>query len=333
MSRRVRALTNRSFPWTDPDPERRNAALVVAAIGFVVLVALALIAYGYYDDRIAPKYATVLQVGDRKFDFDYLDRRAYASFLQGQLNRSNLAQGIADTLTKVEREELIRRTARNQGMTVSEDEMDRVLRTLLAVPVDASRDEVAPRYRGELLRLGLSPSEYRDIMLAELLQERMRLSVEKDVPPEAEYVNLGVIQTRVLAEAQQAKQRLENGEAFGTVASSVSLDSSKSNDGDRGWTPKGSLPPKMEAVAFSQLGRSDVFEGDDGSFYIIEVRGKELRKVDAAGSRQIVDFALQAILKKTSETANSDFKLTSGQLQKIAAKLTKHLAQQNQSGA
>ena len=335
MSRRVRALAGRSFPWTGLDPERRNSVLLIGGIGLVVLFALALIAYGYYDDRIAPKHATVLRVGERKFSYDYLERRAHANFVLGELSKSNLAQGIADTLTRVEREEVIRQTARNDGVTVTEEELDRLLHSRLRIGFETSREELAARYRSELLRLDLSLSEYRDIMLSELLEARIRTNLQKNVPPETSYVNLGLIRTRLLAEAQDAEQRLDEGEPFAAVAASVSIDSSRDKGGDRGWTPKGSLPPKVEAAAFafSQPGLSDVIEVEDGGFFIIEVRGRDLRKVDEAGSKQIVDYALQDMLRKTVDSAGADFNLTAGQVQKIVAMLSQLVQKQTESGA
>jgi hypothetical protein len=330
----VSGLRGRAYPWSDPDPDRRNAVLLVGAIGIVVVLALALIAYGYYDDRIAPQHATVLEVGGRKFNFDYLERRAEARFTLGELPKSNLQQSVAETLALVEREEITRQAARKNGVTVTEDEMDRLLHTKLRVPFDVGRDELAPHYRTELVRLDLSQSEYRDIMLAELLEARFRKNLEEQAPADSDYVNLGVIRTRLQAEAQGAQERLDRGEAFSSVAAAVSIDSTKSSGGDRGWTPRGALPPKIQEIAFAGLGRSDVFEAEDGTFYILERRGIDHRTVDETGRNQLVDYNFQALLKETSDdSGGSNFNLTTGQLQKIVLKLSRLAAQQNPSGA
>ena len=324
MSRRVRALGNRNFPWTSLDPDRRNAVLLLGGIGIVIVLALGLIGYGYYSDRIAPKHDTVLKVGDRNFDYALVERRARAELVRGRIDTSKLGDSLYAVVVTIQREEILRQAAVTIGLTVSGDEIEARYAVRLALQKEASRELLASRLRDDLLRTGLSLSEYRDITEAEVLERKMRDQFESKVPAEAEFVDLRLIESRTQAEALKAKERLDRGEKFSLVAVDVSIDpSGKTNAGDLSWTPRGALQKQVEEVAFSLAAgsRSDVIEADEG-FFIVESAGKETRAVNSDAKNTIVQRSIADLLGETRKRIGTEITMTTRQIQKLASSVS-----------
>ena len=330
MSRRARTLNTRSVPWAGLDPERRNALLLIGAVSLAVGFAIALVAYGYYNDRIAPRHETMLKVGNREFDYAFLERRARAEFGLGTFNARAITQGIAATLALIEREEVVRQTARQSGLSASDAEVDAQIREMLGLKEDASRDDFAARYRDELLRIHLSPAEYRDIALAELLQQKFESQIEAGIPAQTDFVSLRIIQVETQTEAAAAKARVEKdeygglGTSFGVAASQLSAHASSANGGELGWVPRGALTDEVEQVAFSVTGLSDAIETDAG-FFLLYVRGTEVRDVSEVDRLNIVQQSLREMLNKTRVEAGSQISASEEQLQRLAVSLARSL--------
>jgi hypothetical protein len=323
LSRRERALSNRSYPWTDLDPERRNALLLIGGIGLVVLVAIAFIAYGYYTDRIAPNRETVLEVGDRKFNYAFFERRAVAELNDGRISAADansLSAGILNTMSQIEREEALRVTAERLNIEVTEADIEASMRDRLLLQDDVTREIFASRLRSELLLLGLSLGEYRDIARATAIEDKLRTQVTAIIPAEAEHADLRLIQAETQEKANEARQRLANGDPFADVASAISIHSSKSRGGEVGWTPRGALLPDLEAAVFRGVGVSDVISTNN-TFFIIETRGLEVRTVSDDGKEDILETQVGQILRQSLDEAGASRTLTIGQVQRLSAKL------------
>jgi hypothetical protein len=312
LSRRARALSSRSFPWTDLDPDRRNAVLLVAGIGLVVVLSLGLVAYGYYKDKIAPKHETVLRVGHREFDYASVEKRLkveYAASPPTNPQQIDAQQTILNTISKIEHEEIVRQAAKSQGVTATEEEIQARLAEALGLPKDTSREQIGGFLRAELVRNRMSLGEYREIVTADVLEKKLGSQFESIAPQRTEHVNLSLIETGSQVQALQAKQRLDSGEPFSVVATQVSKHESKSAAGDLGWRPRGST------------GVSDVIETDDG-FFILKVNGLETMEVTDAGKQLIVEFSVSNLLSKTKKDIGTERMLTAGQVQRLAGSLT-----------
>jgi len=103
---------------------------------------------------------------------------------------------------------------------------------------------------------GLSEADYRQIVEAGLILDKVRQHFADQVPTEAEQVNVSHIQVDTQEEAQAALQRLDAGEDFALVASEVSTDTfTAANGGEFGWLLEGDLAsrygPEVEEAAFS----------------------------------------------------------------------------------
>jgi hypothetical protein len=333
LSRRARTLGARNHPWTSLDPERRNAILLIGGVSVIIAFALALVAYGYYNERIAPKHATMLKVGSRAFDYSFIERRARADALRGLANPSNITQAALNAVTTIGQEEIIRRVAESQGVAPSEAEVEAQIKLALRLPEDVSRDVFAARYREELLRLGLPPAEYREIVVAQLGEERLRQDLAAAVPARTMFVNLRLIQVATRDEAEKAKSEIEQDTSdelntvFARKAIEVSTHPSKVEGGEMRWLPRGALPKEIEDVAYNITGLSDVIETANGAF-LLYVRRTEERDVTDDDREKVVEQQFADLLQRTRDVLGVQALSTAKQLQRLALAIRDALVNQ-----
>ncbi|MPZ50609.1 MAG: hypothetical protein GEU75_15145 [Dehalococcoidia bacterium] len=324
MSRRARAVSPRPNPLADLDPERRNAVLLVGGIGAVVLFALALIGYGYYTDRIAPNRTTVLEIGDRKFDYSFLERRVGAEYAEGNIQTTSsevLAAGIIETLSLIDREETVRQAARKEGLVATQDEVDAAIKERLGLTAEATREAMAPRLRSQLLTLGLPLSEYEEIARAAVLEEKYRSRYADQVPAQADHVDLRIIQVGSKVTADSIKTRLDNGESFASIAAAESIHpSGRGTAGELGWVPRGSQIIPVEEAAWDHPGLSGPIETIQG-FFIVENRGQETRDLTDTTKEAVARQSLTRFLESTREELGANPTLSPRQLQRIASSI------------
>ena len=316
MSRRPRFLSN-LFNFNEIDPERRGTLMLLGGLGILVVFALLLIAFGYYNDRIKPRSETVFSVGDRDYSYAYLEKRVDADLATGEFRPSDIQNSVANTVLKIQTEELLRRTAKEKGVTITDEEVEARMRTELNVPKESSRERFASAVQLELQNSGLSLSQYREIVRAHALEEKLREQVKSTVPSEGEQVDLLLLQTATREAAQAALDRINAGEEFQDVAQEVSVHSTKNVGGEFGWAPRGLLPKSIEDVIFSQTGRSQVIE-DQLGFFVLETRDKQTRPIDDALKERIVTAQLNETVRQTRESVGVTNRLTIGQVQDLA---------------
>ena len=128
------------------DEERRSQLLVIA-LGAAVVIAVALIAiFGYYQTQVRPKGETVLQVGNRSFSLDYVERRLRYDIRQGNtIYQSNPSQAATLLLNEIEQEELMRQGAPEKGVDLSDEAIDAEIRSRENVPDNADQQHVRHR--------------------------------------------------------------------------------------------------------------------------------------------------------------------------------------------
>jgi len=300
------------------DPERRNAILLISGIVAIVIAAFAMASYGYYKDKIQPKHETVLVVGSRSFDISQLQRRTKAETIRSSLDPAKVEDNIKNTLAKMEEEELVRQSARRNGVTATDDEMLAGFRTRVGVGSETPRDQVTNLLRLDLQRTGLDLDDVTDIVKAQVLDKKMNDKVKAGLPKSAEHVNLGLIEVPGEGKALQVRQRIDGGgETFSVVAAKESTHSSKDKAGDLGWVPRGALPPEVEKVAFESSGLSDVIPTDSG-FFILAIRDKQTMELTDETRDQIAQEARAEVLERTRANVGIDVQLTQGQLRRVA---------------
>ncbi len=310
------------FRADDIDPESRNRALLVGGLIAVVVFALALIAVGYYVDRIASQDDTVFSVGERDFSYAYLEDRVKAANAEGTFNTSNVSLGIAETISNIQNEELTRLIAEEQGISLTDEELDEGMKADVGVPSTADRNAFAAALRNRLQFIGLDFDRYREMIGAQVLEEKIQDNLEADLPAEMEQVDLNVILVETDAAAAGARERINGGEDFATVAQEVSQHSSAAEGGDLGWTPRDLLIEELAEPAFQvEVGElSDVIETERG-FYVIRVDGRETRELDEEMKQSLVRTYFGDRLEAASEQYEIQNLLTIEQAQRIANQL------------
>ena len=286
LSRLLRSFTQLFGDGARIDPERRSAVLLIGGISLVVALALGLIGYGYYTDRIAPKHELVLRVGDRQYDYAFIERRIKSDLARGIFDTSNVTNSISTSVARIQREEIIRVVARQHGLSASQEDIDAQIRDQLGLGDDVSHNEMAGILRQEVLRVELPLHDYLETVEADALEAKLKAEFTDKLPPESEQVNLLLIAAGSQANAIQARQALDAGKAFADVAKTYSQDDSASKGGEFGWAPRELLDPELADVAFNSTGRSGIIETKK-DFYIIEVLEKQVKPIDDGQKQKI----------------------------------------------
>jgi parvulin-like peptidyl-prolyl isomerase len=227
-----RELTKRQLSrWQQQEKRRRFIFTIGLSIVIVVLgvIGVGLYTHWYVPER-KPLSEVVSEVNDTKFDMDYYIKtlRIYTegmTFLQ--------IYNVADDVTRIiEESELVRQEAMKLGISVSDDEVDRVLEGYNPPLSKDYRDAV----RTQML-LGILNDEYFD----------------KQVPIFAEQRHILAMFLEDEQEANEVRARLEAGEDFAQLAGELSLETtSKDNEGDLGWQPEGMLTLKRSFSAVDE---------------------------------------------------------------------------------
>ena len=284
--------------WRRWRPARVNSnALLLAGTGLVILAALGLLGYGYWDSYIRPARATAVRVGDRAYDSVYFTRRLKLALSQptGSEGGARSAQEIELLLTTLSNdileEEVFVQRAASLGVGIPDDEIDGFMAERLAVPF--SRDEEGRiQYsrsfengvRARLQRSGLTLAEFRRSLHGQRLRQEVRRHFERSVPEAAPAARIRLISLDDEEKAKDVKQQLDRGGDFAELASGLSTDGeTRAQGGLSDWTPKGLLPAELDQVAFDlPEGRvSDPIKSGD--------KWVVLRVEERAAARQLTD--------------------------------------------
>lgn len=317
LSRLVRSFSHIFGDAAGVDPERRNAVLLIGGISIVVMFAFLLIAYGYYADRVEPRQENVLRVGDRHFNYAFIERRIKSDVSRGLFDTSDIQNSITQSVARIQREELIRIIARQRGIVATEADLDAELRKELGLGDGVTHDEMAGILRREVLRVKLPLDDYREMIESQVLQNKIEAQFTDLLPAETEEVNLNLIAAGSESSAILAKQALDAGQPFAEVAQQYSQDDSASAGGAFGWAPKEQLEPELADVAFSTTGRSDIIETKT-NFYIIEVLDKQVRQVTPQVKNTIGTQEFRKVLEDAFNNTILVYNLKPDQIQRIA---------------
>jgi parvulin-like peptidyl-prolyl isomerase len=272
-----------------------RTVIVVAVVSFMVVV-VGVAGLLIYRDQFARSRATLIEIdGQVTVKMAYFLKRA-----------ALLREEPLDLMQKIIEEEVIKQVAVRPpyNLVVSDEEIDAVLRSGARGESESISDsEFKEWYRQQLNDSRLSDPEFRDLVLTNLLRQRLTEYVGERVPTIAPQVRALLINVADGLEAQRTKLRLDAGESFSQLASEVNGDDElKRRGGDMGWRPRAALPLDVDHVAFEQLevGQySDVFGLADGTFAIVFLVDRvEAREIDAAGMRSVRNSALDDWLRE-----------------------------------
>jgi parvulin-like peptidyl-prolyl isomerase len=130
-------------------------------------------------------------------------------------------------------------------------------------------------------QVGLDETQYRQIMAASVLKEKLREALGNEVPKSAEQAHARHILVETEEEATKVVERLKAGEDFAELAKELSKDpGSATEGGDLGFVPRGRfVGPVDEAVFSLPIGQvSDPIQTEFG-WHVIEVLEREEREL------------------------------------------------------
>jgi parvulin-like peptidyl-prolyl isomerase len=278
--------------------ERRAQVILLSVVALVAVVVVGIGVFGYLQTNKKPKEVPVIRVGDRAFDMAYMERWLRYTIRNASVGETvllDLNSAVGTALTDVANAELDRRGAPDLGISISEDEIDADIRLRLRIPETADATVFAEAYRNEVKQSGLSPKEYREVVAARLLEEKLRQRFRAQIPATAEQVRLRDIAVQQ-ADLQKVLDRLKAGEDFAALAAEVSLDTkTKDKGGEMDWQARGELPLAAEGAVFSlEVGQvSDpVAVSGGGYYYLYQVVEKAADREVTTDQRQQIEEQL-----------------------------------------
>lgn len=270
--------------------------LLVGAIIGLVILAVAVIFFAflrdYLEERSRPGSAAVT-VGETTFDLDYFARRLRLFVLENGLGSLVVQQPevavqlVAEELVE---EETLRTFAQELEVSVTAAELEEGLAERLGL--EKSDPNFPTAYQQELQRSGFSDEEYRQLVEADLLAEKVRERLGQDIAAEAEQVHYRQIRVSSQQEGEDIIGRLIKGEDFAELARQLSLDTATAaNGGDVGWLARGQGDQELEDALFAlQPGQiSNVFSRSGSLFFVFQVVERQVRPLDSDQRQQILD--------------------------------------------
>jgi parvulin-like peptidyl-prolyl isomerase len=273
----------RRRPWSR---EFRLQVAAVAAFGLLLAIIGGIIGYAffqdYYEEHVQRPKSKALEVGETTFDLDYFARRFKLMVtdygLQQQTQQASLiASLVANALG---REELLRQRApADLGVSVSPEEIELEIGDRLGL-TQSDPEAFAAALEQELKRSDLSEEEYRRMVEAEILSDKVDRVFSLSVPDTVEQVRMRQILVGTEDEARSVLERLDGGEDFGELARELSLDeATKEEGGEKGWVARDELDLSYAVKVFDlEVGTVSQPIPGPGGYFIFEEEEREAER-------------------------------------------------------
>lgn len=261
------------------DSERSARVLLFGAVGLIVVIAAAFIAFGYWYAEVRPEGRTVLKVDDISVSFKSMKRRmSYELFVTPQYQQApqvlpvGAYQSLINELTVISR-------AGELGVTATDEEVETHLRERIGVAADADQRTFADRFRTALDASGLSESEYRRLVKSEVLEKKIRDQFTAQAPASVQQSQVELISTADREEADAVRARVAAGEDWATVAREVSTEPDvQTTGGLQEYGPENTLNQVYDDFAFT-ANPGDISEpmsliDGQGPYYIVRVKDR-----------------------------------------------------------
>ncbi len=262
----------------------------------------------------------ILQYENYLTQFDTTDETMQSLVAQLQQQKaqmeSQLAPGVAtlfggNVLDQMIDEFLVRKEAERLGFAVTEEEVARQVEQLFGYDRDAAATAVVTttetvtntttpmtkeefqtyyeQFKSSFLRQsGLSEAAFWKTAEIELLRPKVVEALTQDVEARVNQANVTILVTGTAEAAMVWQQRLNDGESIDALVEEINNSASASGWAvDLSWLPPGRLITEygegVETAAFEiPVGTaSDPITGTSGGVYVVFVRGREVRDLDA----------------------------------------------------
>jgi len=199
--------------------------IIIAAAVFLAGI-LSWVGYGIYKDRIGPSREVVIKVNNSTFTMRY-----YVNMLDAYTKDidPNQVYFLVDTVAEsIVQAELLKQEAKSLGIEVAPEEIDAKI-----------KENELP-----------DSEEYRDIVSAGLLVDKLREHFNAQLPDTMEQAHLQVMLVESQDVANEVMTRIENGGNFTALIDEFSY--SPQIEGDLGWLPRELMPNTLiEDAAFN----------------------------------------------------------------------------------
>jgi len=300
-------------------------------VGVLIAVALGVIGYAFLSDYVEKQRrpgSTAIQVEDTKLRLDYFSNRLkmYVGTEAGQgTEAAQPTSALPAVSNLLIQEEIVRRFAGELKVSASDDEIKNAIATRIGAKADDPNFDLV--FQQEVIRSELSEDEYRRMVEASVLSDKLRAEFEKEVPQTAESVHFRQILVGSDAKAQEIRDKLDAGEDFAALAAQNSLDTStKESGGDVGWIPKGVLAPSLEELIFplnpKELTTIPIAQG----VFVVEMLEKDsAHEVEDAQKSSLASRAFQDWVEEKSKSVTivNNMDLGSGDSKKIEWAVTR----------
>ncbi len=209
---------------------KRQRIIFITGISIIALV-LAFVGMGWYYGQYKPFRETAIEVNGTEFTMGYFVEMLK---LEGADQPEESLPTIADNvLENIKRNELIRQGALELGISVTEEEVKKVI-----------KDNDLP-----------DKEVYRALVSYQLLIERLLDShFDSQVPMYAEHRQVLAMMLENEPQALEVRSKLVNGEDFGELAEEMSLELfSKNKGGDFGWVPRAILQDMLKTSIVDEI--------------------------------------------------------------------------------
>ncbi len=196
---------------------------------------------------------------------------------------------------------LVQQYARKNNISISDDELQKSIDSLIK---DMGGQD---KFDESLKARGMTLESFKAQQRAQLLGNKVRDAVTKDVPQMQEQIHARHILVQTNDDALKALKRLEAGEDFAKVAADVSQDpGTAKNGGDLGWFPRGVMVPEFDQVAFSQpLKKFSSPVQTQFGYHVIQVLEKDPnRKLPEQQWQDLRQFRFQDWLEQQRQKAD-----------------------------
>ena len=279
------------------DTDRWSRVFIVGGVAAVIVLAIAIIAFGWYWTQVRPLSKTVLRVGKTEFSLGHLEGRMSLMLQENSFFRQseNYLRALPDvTLAQLEREaKLLEAAHQLNKITVTDEELDKKVLELGGGGENAVLAEELNRLVKES---GLSKSQYLQKVRAELLEEKVRTHFTSLAPKSESQVRARWIILDDEKKAEDALERLKGGEDFAAVAGEVSLETTTAQQGGLvEWRPRGGTPAMPEAVEkflFEDAKpgqRSEIISDATGSYIVLLENRDDNRELSEQQKPQVVE--------------------------------------------
>lgn len=296
-----------------------------AGVVLLVLAAIGLVGFAFLSNAIAAYNrpgSTALRIDDTKYTVRYFTERL-KTFVQqaggagSQAGAAQPAVAIPSLVNTLIQETMLLHFASEQNQSVSDDEVKGKIVERLGLKADDSNLEI--RFRDEYSRSGLSETEYKDMMRAEILREKVLEKFKGAIPAAAESVHYREITLAQQSDADDIKRLIEGGADFVQLAKDKSLDkSTKDNGGDAGWAPRGALTKELEDALFAlEVNQVTTLNNSASGVLVLQVTEKQAdRPIDEAQKSTVANRSLQKWLdeKEKSVKIESDMPRLTGDI-------------------